>query len=78
MVDTNGRELAQVDCFKYLGTVVEAEGGSWKAVKQRVETAWMKWTEMSGVICDRKMPRKLKYKIYKTVLRLVLLHGAEC
>ena len=33
-VDTNGKELKQVDCFKYLGTVMETEGGSNKAVKQ--------------------------------------------
>ena len=44
---------------------MEAEGGSWKAVKQRVKTAWVKWREMSGVICDRKMPRKLKCKSTK-------------
>ena len=50
-------------CFKYLGTVMETEGGSSKAVKQRVKSAWMKWREMSGVICDRKMPMKLKSKI---------------
>ena len=77
-VDTNGKELKQVDCFKYLGTVMETEGGSNKAVKQRVKSAWMKWREMSGVICDRKMPKKLKSKIYKSVLRPVMLYGTEC
>ena len=74
-VDTNGKELKQVDCFKYLGTVMETEGGSNNAVKQRVKSAWMKWREMSGVICDRKMPKKLKSKIYKSVLRPVMLYG---
>ena len=42
IVDKNGRELGQVEDFKYLGSVIEAEGGSWKAVKQRVKVAWMK------------------------------------
>ena len=78
ILDINGKELKQVDCFKYLGTVMETEGGSNKAVKQRVKSAWMKWREMSGVICDRKIPKKLKSKIYKSVLRPVMLYGAEC
>ena len=77
IVDLNGRELTQVDHFKYLALEMEAEGGSWKAVMQRVKIAWMKWREMSGIICDRKILRKLKSKIYRTVLRPVLLYGAE-
>ena len=32
---------------------------------------------MSRVILDRKMPLKLRMKIYKSVLRPVLLYGAE-
>ena len=62
IVDTNGRELGQVEDFKYLGSVMGAEGGSWKAVKQRAKVAWMKWRDMSGVMCDKRMPRKLKCK----------------
>ena len=38
---------------------MEAEGGSLKAVKQRVNVAWMKRRDMSGVMCDKRMPRKL-------------------
>ena len=32
---------------------------------------------MSGVILDKKMPLKLKLKIYKTIIRPVLLYGGE-
>ena len=59
IVDINGRELGQVKDFKYLCSVMEAEEGSLKAVKQRVKVAWMKWRDMSGVMCDKRMPRKL-------------------
>ena len=41
IVDSNGRELGQVEYFKYLGLVMEADGGSWKAVKKRFKVAWM-------------------------------------
>ena len=33
---------------------------------------------LSGVISDKNMPRKLKIKLYMTVIRPVLLYGAEC
>ena len=34
--------------------------------------------DLFGVISDKKMPRKLKVKLYMTVIKLVLLYGAEC
>ncbi len=78
--DTSGRRLRQRDSFKYLGlgSEVAAVGGSLEAVKQRVKAGWNKWREITGVICDKKIPLKSKCKVYKTVIRPVLLYGAEC
>ena len=53
-------------------------GGSEEAVRARVSAAWGEWRDLSGVISDKKMPRKLKIKLYMTVIRPVLLYGAEC
>ena len=64
--------------FKYLGVPVSEEGGSEEAVRARVSAAWGKWRDLSGVISDKKMPRKLKMKLYMTVIRPVLLYGGEC
>ena len=41
-------------------------------------SAWSNWRDLSGVISDKKMPRKLKIKLYMNVIRPVLLYGAEC
>ena len=49
--------------FKYLGVTI-SEGGSEEAVRARVSAAWGEWRELSGVISDKKMPRKLKTKLY--------------
>ena len=38
----------------------------------------MKWREMSRVVCDKKMPNKLKCKIHRTIMRPVLMCGSEC
>lgn len=73
----DGGILKQIREFKYLGSVFEEGGGTEKAVRQRVQEAWRKWREVSGVILDKKIPLKLRMKVYKSVLRPVLLYGAE-
>ena len=70
--------LRQVNKFKYIGVAISEKGGSEEAVRARVSAAWGKWRDLSGVIGDKKMPRKLKFKLYMTVIRPVLLYGAEC
>ena len=70
--------MHQIEEFMYLGTVIAKESGSMTAVRQRVKTAWCKWRELTGVMWYKKIPQKLKCKIYKTVIRPGLLYGAEC
>ena len=79
--DSQGTSLRQVNKFKYLGVTISEERGSEEAVRARVSAVsavWGKWRDQSGVISDKKMPRKLKMKLYMTVIRPVLLYGAEC
>jgi len=37
-----------------------------------------KWKKASGVLCDKKIPLKLKEKVYHMVVRPALLYGTEC
>jgi exonuclease III len=77
IVDRSGAQFKQVSRFKYLGSVVCEEGGCEEDVKARVKAAWNKWREMSGIMCDKRMPIQLKAKVYKTVVRPVLMYGSE-
>ncbi|GFO05113.1 hypothetical protein PoB_003161800 [Plakobranchus ocellatus] len=76
--DKEGETLNQVQKFKYLGLMLGEKGKSMLAVRARVKAAWEKWREIGPVIGDRKMPRKLKTKLYTTMVRPVILYGAEC
>ena len=77
ILDRDGVVLKQVKIFKYLGFTLSEKGGSQEAVKARISAAWMKWKEFTGIIYDKRMPRRMKVKIYKTVIRPVIMYGAE-
>lgn len=74
----DNRALPKVDNFKYLGSVLTQDANVDKDVDHRINTAWLKWRSLSGVLCDHKMPVRVKGKIYKTVVRPALTYGAEC
>lgn len=38
----------------------------------------MKWRQLTGVMCDRKIPLSLKGHLYKTAIRPVIMYGSEC
>ena len=64
--------------FKYVGVTISEEGGSEEAVRARVNAACGKWRDLSRVISDKKIPRRLKIKVYMTDIRPVLLYLPDC
>ncbi|XP_046863161.1 uncharacterized protein LOC124456897 [Xenia sp. Carnegie-2017] len=65
------------DWRRILEDVGLKDGGCKTEVELRISRAWNKWRELTGVLCDKKMAKKLKILIYKTVIRPVLLYGNE-
>ena len=61
----------------YLESTIARGRGASKDVKSRMAKAWSKRRELTGVICYKKIPTKLKILIYQTVIRPTLLYGCE-
>ncbi|KFD61444.1 hypothetical protein M514_26340 [Trichuris suis] len=70
--------LTKALTLKYLGNYLSSEGGVTTDVSAKMQSAWQKWKTLTGVLCDKKLPRKLKSKVYRTVIRPAVLYGSEC
>src|SRR6218665_981325 len=46
-------------------------------VRNRIKIAWQKWRELTCVLCDNKMSIQIKGKVYKSIIRPVMMYGAE-
>ena len=74
----NGEELKNVDHFTYLGSVIDSDGTIDRDVDLRVQAAWSSWRKLTGVLYDRKIPFRLKSKVYEAIIRSALTYGSEC
>ncbi|KAI2660071.1 hypothetical protein H4Q32_022673 [Labeo rohita] len=70
-VQLQGADVFKVDEFKYLGSVVQSNGECGR------EAGWSGWRRVPGVICDRRVPARVKGKVYKTVVRPAMFYGLE-
>ena len=48
-----------------------------REVKKRVQAGWNGWRRVSGVICDRRLPARVKGKVYSSVVRPAMVYGLE-
>ncbi|KAG5598547.1 hypothetical protein H5410_029917 [Solanum commersonii] len=70
--------IPKKESFKYLGSVIQGSGDIDNDATHRIGVAWTKWRLASGVLCDKKIPPRLKGKFYRVVVRPALLYGAKC
>ncbi|KAM1790899.1 hypothetical protein ACFX12_034922 [Malus domestica] len=72
------QEIPKSDCFRYLGSILQKNGELDGDLNHRIQAGWMKWKSASSVLCDRRMPLKLKGKFYRMAIRPAMLYGTEC
>ena len=73
-----GEELKEVQKFKYLGSMVDSEGGKVAEIAWRISAGCLNWRKCSGMLCDKQIPLRLKRRVYKTGVRPAMINGAEC
>ena len=69
--------VGELKQFCYLGDVLECGGGSERAIRARVGTAWGKWKEMASLLVNRGIPLHHHGKVYEACIRSVMLYGGE-
>jgi hypothetical protein len=76
-VKLDGQVVPKKDTFCYLGSMLQKNGDIDEDVSHRIKAGWLKWHQASGVLCDPRVPLKIKGKFYRTVIRPTMLYGAE-
>jgi hypothetical protein len=76
-VRLDGQVVPKKDIFYYLGSMLQKDEDIDEDVSHRIKFDWLKWCQASGVLCDPRVPLKIKVKFYKTTIRSVMLYGAE-
>jgi hypothetical protein len=77
-VRLNGQVVPKKDTFHYLGSMLQKNEDIDEDVSHRIKDSWLKWRQASGILCDPRVPLKLKGKFYRTTIRPAMLYGAEC
>ena len=66
----DGDEYEIVDKFCYLGDMLSQEGGCEHAILKRIQTGWLKFRELSGLLIGKGMSLRAKrsylYNMHKT------------
>jgi hypothetical protein len=77
-VRLDGQVVPKKDTLHYLGSMLQKDGEIDEDVSHRIKVGLLKWHQASGVLCDSRVPLKLKDKFYRTAIRPAILYGAEC
>ena len=70
-------KVPRVKEFKYLGSTVQESGSCEREVKKRVQAEKNGWRKVLEVICDRRLPTRVKAKVYSSVVRPAMVYGLE-
>ena len=73
----NSEPLEEVDCFKYLGSQVAADGGYERDVVHRMNEGYRPWGAPKSVLSNRRLGIKVKKCLYEGVIVPTALYGAE-
>ena len=67
-VKMENTKVPRVKEFKYLESTVQESGSCERKIKRRVHAGWNRWRKVLKVICDRRLPARVKGKVYSKVV----------
>ena len=73
----HGELLEEVDCLKYLGSQVAADGECERNVEHRMNEGYSVWGVLKSVMSNRGLGTKAKKCLYEGVSVPTSLYGAE-
>ena len=78
VINVMGEAVEEVQHFKYLGSMITPSGQPVEEVKARISAAHAVFAQLNKSLWRRReISLRTKIKIYKAVVRSVLLYGAE-
>ena len=62
-VSLDGQVVPKNDTFRYLGSMLQKDGGIDEDVNHHIKAEWMKWRQASGILCDQESATKAKRQV---------------
>ena len=73
-INLQGQYLEQVNTWSDIGR-------KWRLGcrddSSRIQSGWKNWKRVSGILCDRRISLRVKWKVYNTVVRPAMVYSAE-
>lgn len=57
--------------------MIDKNGGCGSEMGSKISATWNRWTDLTGVLYNKKVPTKRKVLLYKTFIRPTLMHDSE-
>ena len=73
----DGHEYEVVEKLCYLGDMLSQEGDCEHAILKRIQTGWLKFSELSDLLIGKGMSLRSKGIIYTRCIRPAMLYGSE-
>ena len=64
-VRIEAQKIPQRDSFRYLGSIISKDGEIDEGIKHRIKAGWLKWRLASIVLCNWRIPTRLKKDFIK-------------
>lgn len=74
-ITVRGKVLQQVDQMRYLGSIITSDADSQSEIRPRIEQARAAFKKMSKVLCDLRLP--LRIRLLRCYVFSTLIYGVE-